>query len=345
VVGPGSATFVTQTGLAYTVGARARASSNATPANFVEGLVTAYSGTSLVINVDTTGGSGTEANWNINLAGNVGPAGAAGPQGSAGATGPQGPQGATGAQGAQGTPGAQGPQGPPGTPGGGVNARTANYTAVSGDAAKLVTMNGPNLTLTLPSSPPSATWSVSVENLNSTSLTISRNGLTINGGSSDITLVQYQLVTIWTDGSNYLSTPVLVAGTNISLSAAANGITISATGPGIIIGGNSGNNNASNCYMGLNSGQCTTTEIEVQLPIPRGGTISNFYFESFRLGNTGVTVTLRIDGANTSITCTTSGPAQSCNDLAHTATITAGQALTISVGSAGDQVAWSALLN
>jgi hypothetical protein len=38
----------------------------------MEGLVTSYSGTTLIINVDTTGGSGTLANWNINIAGNVG---------------------------------------------------------------------------------------------------------------------------------------------------------------------------------------------------------------------------------------------------------------------------------
>jgi hypothetical protein len=38
----------------------------------MEGLVTSYSGTTLVINVDTTGGSGTIASWNINVAGNVG---------------------------------------------------------------------------------------------------------------------------------------------------------------------------------------------------------------------------------------------------------------------------------
>jgi hypothetical protein len=38
----------------------------------MEGLVTSYSGTSLVINMDTTGGSGTIASWNLNIAGNVG---------------------------------------------------------------------------------------------------------------------------------------------------------------------------------------------------------------------------------------------------------------------------------
>jgi hypothetical protein len=61
--------FTTQSGLAYSVGARARASSSASPTNFVEGLVTAYSGTSMTLTVDNYGGSGTIASWNINLAG------------------------------------------------------------------------------------------------------------------------------------------------------------------------------------------------------------------------------------------------------------------------------------
>jgi hypothetical protein len=38
----------------------------------MEGLVTAYSGTTLTINIDTTNGSGTLASWNINVAGNSG---------------------------------------------------------------------------------------------------------------------------------------------------------------------------------------------------------------------------------------------------------------------------------
>jgi hypothetical protein len=38
----------------------------------MEGLVTSYSGATLVINVDTVGGGGTFSSWNINIAGNVG---------------------------------------------------------------------------------------------------------------------------------------------------------------------------------------------------------------------------------------------------------------------------------
>lgn len=79
-IGTGSQTFATQAGLAYSIGARARASSNANGANYMEGLVTAYdtSTGALTVNVDTIGGSGQHADWNINVAGNVGATGPAG---------------------------------------------------------------------------------------------------------------------------------------------------------------------------------------------------------------------------------------------------------------------------
>ena len=73
--------FTTQAGLAYTVGARVRASSTANTANYMEGLVTGYnSGTGvLTFNVDNSGGSGGPfTSWNINLAGDVGATGPTG---------------------------------------------------------------------------------------------------------------------------------------------------------------------------------------------------------------------------------------------------------------------------
>ena len=79
-VGTGSQTFTTQAGLAYSTGARARATSTGTGA-YVEGLVTSYSGTTLVINADATSGSGAHTDWDINVAGNVGATGAAGAAG------------------------------------------------------------------------------------------------------------------------------------------------------------------------------------------------------------------------------------------------------------------------
>lgn len=71
-VGTGSKAFTTQAGLAYSTGARVRAASAANGANFMEGLVTSYTGTTLTVNVTLTGGSGTLADWNINLAGQPG---------------------------------------------------------------------------------------------------------------------------------------------------------------------------------------------------------------------------------------------------------------------------------
>jgi len=74
-IGTGSKTFtLAQTSRGYTIGQRLRASNTAAPANYMEGTVTSYSGTTLVLSVDRTGGSGTLASWNVNIAGDVGPA-------------------------------------------------------------------------------------------------------------------------------------------------------------------------------------------------------------------------------------------------------------------------------
>lgn len=61
--------FTTQAGLAYQVGNYARASSAANGANFMEGTVSAYTGTSLSIAVTKIGGSGTYADWAFQIAG------------------------------------------------------------------------------------------------------------------------------------------------------------------------------------------------------------------------------------------------------------------------------------
>ena len=66
-----SRTFVTQAGLAYNTASRVRAVSAADNANWMEGNVTSYSGTSLVVDVDIIGGSGTHADWVISLIGNI----------------------------------------------------------------------------------------------------------------------------------------------------------------------------------------------------------------------------------------------------------------------------------
>ena len=69
-IGTGNKTFtIAQTNRGWGVGARLRASSTATPSVFMEGVVTAYSGSSLTLSVDLVSGSGTVANWTINLTG------------------------------------------------------------------------------------------------------------------------------------------------------------------------------------------------------------------------------------------------------------------------------------
>jgi hypothetical protein len=80
-IGTGSKTFATQTGLAYSAGVRARASSASDTTQYMEGIVASYSGSTLVITVDTTNGSGSHADWNLNASGNVGLAGSSGPIG------------------------------------------------------------------------------------------------------------------------------------------------------------------------------------------------------------------------------------------------------------------------
>ena len=73
----GTKTFTVQSGLAYTAGARVRAADASNPStNWMEGVVTSYSGTTLVFTADKKLGSGTLTNWTINLTGQPGADGA-----------------------------------------------------------------------------------------------------------------------------------------------------------------------------------------------------------------------------------------------------------------------------
>jgi hypothetical protein len=71
-IATGSQTFTTNVSnisTAFTVGTRVRVAYVTTPANYMEGVITSFSGTTLVVNVDSIGGSGTYANWTISVAG------------------------------------------------------------------------------------------------------------------------------------------------------------------------------------------------------------------------------------------------------------------------------------
>jgi hypothetical protein len=93
-IATGTASFTTTAGLAYTPGARVRASVSGTPTSWVEGYVTDYTAGVITMTVDLINGSGSYSNWNLN---------------ATGVQGVQGPIGVTGATGATGTTGATGP--------------------------------------------------------------------------------------------------------------------------------------------------------------------------------------------------------------------------------------------
>ncbi|MBK0381783.1 collagen-like protein, partial [Pedobacter sp. SD-b] len=69
-IGTGNKTFTTQAGLAYVAGQRVRAIN--TTSKYMGGIISSYSGTSLVINVDETIGSGTYTSWSFGIAGENG---------------------------------------------------------------------------------------------------------------------------------------------------------------------------------------------------------------------------------------------------------------------------------
>lgn len=114
LIGTGNKTFTTQAGLAYIGGGRARIAYITDPTKWMEGPITSYSGTQLIVNVDLTAGTGTFATWGIAVGGERG---ATGPTGVQGPTGVVGPTGVTGNAGATGPTGVQGTQGPTGVTG------------------------------------------------------------------------------------------------------------------------------------------------------------------------------------------------------------------------------------
>lgn len=84
--GSGSRAFTTQSGLAYLAGSRIRATSRGT-GEWMEGVVASYASTTLTVTMDLNSGTGTHADWNINVAGQPGAIGATGATGATGAAG------------------------------------------------------------------------------------------------------------------------------------------------------------------------------------------------------------------------------------------------------------------
>lgn len=86
-IGTGSKSFTTQSGKFFDTGKFVLITDDAAPStNWMFGQVTAYTGTSLTVNVLAIGGSGTKTAWTISLSGAQGATGAPGAAGADGAS-------------------------------------------------------------------------------------------------------------------------------------------------------------------------------------------------------------------------------------------------------------------
>ena len=95
----------------------------------------------------------------------------------------------------------------------GTNIQTGSYNVLTGDNGKLVVLNSASAaTFILPASPPSSTWVVLFQNEGAGTLTVSPNGLNIDGSASNLTLTTGLGVIIFTDGTNYFTERGMGAG-------------------------------------------------------------------------------------------------------------------------------------
>lgn len=86
-IGTGSKSFALNKIDALTIGTRVRLSNSAAPSNFMEGVITGIASTTITVNVDIIGGSGTVNGWNLSVTGEKGAQGNQGDQGSQGSQG------------------------------------------------------------------------------------------------------------------------------------------------------------------------------------------------------------------------------------------------------------------
>ena len=87
---------------------------------------------------------------------------------------------------------------------GGSSTKTTTYNIAAGDAGSLITANGSSaFTITLLGTAPVNGVYYIFKNINTGVLTIARNGLTIDGKSTNLTVGQRDSVLVMSDGSNY----------------------------------------------------------------------------------------------------------------------------------------------
>jgi hypothetical protein len=121
---------------------------------------------------------------------------------------------------------------------GGTVTYTGNHTMGTADNGLLVQMNcSAACTVTLPNPQPSSTWSARIISINTANVPTVALGssMTFNGGTSVPVLNAYRALLVEADSAtstNYAGDAPLVAGTNVTLTPAANGITIASSGGG-----------------------------------------------------------------------------------------------------------------
>ena len=106
--------------------------------------------------------------------------------------------------------------------------------------------------------------------------------------------------------------------------------------------------NPSNGFISAFNDYTDSTESMVEQVIPIGGTLSNFYasWEAAPGGTKNVTLTVRKNGADTSVKCTITGAATSCSDTTNSVTFSAGDRISIGATSTdapgGKKARWTA---
>ena len=142
------------------------------------------------------------------------------------------------------------------------------------------------------------------------------------------------------------------AGTGATGAPGTNG-TNGTNGGGVILTGGAKGNITAGFFQGLgNLNNASATETESEFVVPRSGTLRNFYVylqvgtvlastETFtvRVGNMGgalTDTTIKCTSPTTAATTTTI----SCSDTTHSASITAGQTLTVSASVTTGKQIW-----
>lgn len=169
--------------------------------------------------------------------------------------------------------------------GGGTNTQTTTYTSTSSDAGKLVLMNCSSSCSFEPYQSPGSTYVVSVESVGSTLATVNLGSVTFNGSATVPTLLNYQTLTMWSDGTNYWGKPVAAQGSNMTLTANPYNLNFASSGGG----GGGGTSNrgvfisATTCNASFSGGVYFSTD--VGLTGQCNGTSYQWYYSGYPVPN------------------------------------------------------------